>query len=297
MKNEEKICSIETLYKREIDIPILTKEEEVKLAYKILEGDKSARKTFIEKNLKFVVYIANNYKQSNLPFLDLIQEGNLGLMKAVDRFDVSKGYRFSTYASFWIKQSIINYLAEQGKAIKLTPNKFTEIIKIQKLKYDLCIKLNREPTLNDIAEEMKISLEEACLLSNLGEEIVSINTLIKDEEQESEFHNFILDPSFDVENLSEMILLRKEVNDLLKNCGLSKREIMILKLRYGFYSDDEKKFVDIAKIFGVSSERVRQIHKNAINKIRNSKRIDAFCFYMDKPEDAIKRLDRYRKSK
>ena len=248
-------------------IPLLTAAEEVTLNKKVLKGDEQARKAMIRANLRLVINIAKRYMYLGVPFLDLIEEGNLGLMKAVDKFDAKKGFRFSTYAAWWIKQSITRSISEQGKIIRV-PVYMNEIIsKWKKQKEQMSQKLRRVPTDEEIAKKLKIpqdkikdinfwmSTTTSSLEAPIGEDSESqVSDLIED-------HN-AAPPDIEIEHLLD----RERVDNLLEI--MSDREREVLDMRFGLDNDKPHTLAEVAVHLGVSRERVRQIEEAALKKLR-----------------------------
>ena len=265
------------MYLQEIHKPILTKEQEKSLALRIRNGDEKAKELFIERNLRLVIKVARKYTGHGISFLDLIQEGNLGLIKAVDKFDVTKGYKFSTYATCWIRLPI--HLYEKVKKYEL-------------LKKELSLKFNREPTFEELSKKMRVSIDTIYKYERLEHDTISLNMIVGDED--SELEDFIslstesIDNQFIEENLKDVI------ENLLKNSHLTTKEIDILKLRFGIGTNDPKTLEEAGKIYGVSRERIRQIQEKALKKIRRSYNVKELAIYMDNPKEAQKNIDRYR---
>lgn len=237
-----------TNYFREIDLPLLTKEEEYCLAIKIKEGNIEAKNIFIERNLKLVVSIAKKYRGRGMEFSDLIQEGNIGLIKAIEKFDCEKGYRFATYARWWINAAIREALNSKNRLIRIPFGKNSEIGKYVKAKQKLEEELMREPTLEEISKELNTSLQKVRELHDIQSDIMNLNYQLNDEEINSnELEDLI--PSSNI--LEEEIinnLLTNEVIELLDKCNLTDREKDILIKRYGFFNKDPMTFQEISNI-------------------------------------------------
>lgn len=285
-----------TNYFREIDLPLLTKEEEYCLAIKIKEGNIEAKNIFIERNLKLVVSIAKKYRGRGMEFSDLIQEGNIGLIKAIENFDCEKGYKFSTYARWWINAAIREAINSKNRLIRIPFGKNSEIGKYVKAKQKLEEELMREPTLEEISKELNTSLQKVRELHDIQSDIMSLNYQLNDEESNSnELEDLI--PSSNI--LEEEIInnsLTNEVIELLDKCNLTDREKDILIKRYGFFNKDPMTFQEISNIYRLSHQRIQQLEIRAINKIRKSKYITSFVNYMEYPKEALENLENYRKS-
>lgn len=280
------------MYLQEIHKPILTKEQEKSLALRIRNGDEKAKELFIERNLRLVIKVARKYTGHGISFLDLIQEGNLGLIKAVDKFDVTKGYKFSTYATCWIRQSIQRSLGDKSRNIRLPVHLYEKVKKYELLKKKLSLKFNREPTFEELSKKMRVSIDTIYKYERLEHDTISLNMIVGDED--SELEDFIslstesIDNQFIEENLKDVI------ENLLKNSNLTTKEIDILKLRFGIGTNDPKTLEETGKIYGVSRERIRQIQEKALKKIRRSYNVKELAIYMDNPKEAKKNIDRYR---
>lgn len=280
------------MYLQEIHKPILTKEQEKSLALRIRNGDEKAKELFIERNLRLVIKVARKYTGQGISFQDLIQEGNLGLIKAVDKFDVTKGYKFSTYATCWIRQSIQRSLGDKSRNIRLPVHLYEKVKKYELLKKELSLKFNREPTFEELSKKMRVSIDTIYKYERLEHDTISLNMIVGD--KDSELEDFIslstesIDNQFIEENLKDVI------ENLLKNSHLTTKEIDILKLRFGLGTNDPKTLEETGKIYGVSRERIRQIQEKALKKIRRSYNVKELAIYMDNPKEAKKNIDRYR---
>ena len=257
------------LYLREIaQVPLLTPEEEVKLAAQIKRGNKKAREKMIKANLRLVVKIAHDFNNLGLPLLDLISEGNIGLMKAVERFDPNKGGKLSTYASWWIKQSIKRALANQSKTIRLPVHLVDKIGKIRRVSAQLTEELGREPTDEDIAEELGLAVAKVTHLKNVAIRPASLDARISADD-ETPFGDLVGDEN--AEDPFEALRdkdLREEVGDLLEN--LDKRERSIISYRFGLGGGRERTLEEVGHKFGVTRERIRQLQNIALRKLRRA---------------------------
>lgn len=248
------------------NLPLLTAEEEVDLAKKIKRGDKLARAKMIQSNLRLVINIAKRYSGLGVSILDLIEEGNMGLMKAVEKFNHKRGYRFSTYAAWWIRQYISRSIANQGKTVRI-PVYITEMMsRFKKTTEHLTSALKRKPRLSEISKKMRLPMKRVKLLHKMMTGISSLNAPIG-EEGTTEFMNLIEDESIisAVDGLSNF-LMQERIRELLEK--MSKRERKILSLRFGLKDGSPRTLRDTAKSFGITRERVRQIESAAMKKIR-----------------------------
>jgi len=255
------------LYLKEISvIPLLTPEQEKEIAQKISKGDQEARKRMIVSNLRLVVSIAKRYIGRNLPLLDLIEEGNLGLIRAVDKFDYRMGIKFSTYASCWIKQSISRAIADQGRTIRL-PVHITDLIsKWLRVSRELSQKLGRRPSISEIAEAMGVSEEKVKLIAKLAQQPASLETPLIDIDQ-GQLSDLLADNNVvsPMEKLDENIQ-REEIAEILGH--LKDREREIISLRFGLQDGTPHTLEEIGTKYGLTRERVRQIEAEAITKLR-----------------------------
>ena len=255
------------LYLKDIrDLPLLTAEEEKELAYKIKKGNKKARQKMIKSNLRLVINIAKKYSYLGVPMLDLIEEGNLGLMKAVTKYDPDRGYRFSTYAAWWIKQFITRAVANQGKTVRIPVYVMEMLMRYHKIKKHLTQKLKKSPQISDIAKRMKLPVARVKQLDYMASNIASLNAPIG-ESGDSEFMDLIEDDKIvnSVDNLSNY-LLHERIEGLLNK--MTDREKKILRLRFGLDDDTAHTLRDTAKHFGITRERVRQIEVACMAKLR-----------------------------
>ena len=265
-------------YLKEIgSIALLTPEEESDLARRKSEGDVEAGRRLVEANLRLVVSIAKRYTGSGMSFLDLVQEGNLGLMKAVEKFDYAKGYRLSTYATWWVKQSITRSLADQSRTIRLPVHMVEAVNKIRRAQRSLSVKLGREPSMEEVAEEVNMSEKRVAELIQASGDTVSLETPVGDEEG-SNLGDFVADDAnASTEDKAESFLLREEIDSMLQ--GLNPREREVIILRFGLETGHPLTLEEVGKRFNVTRERIRQIETAALRKLRNpskSKKIRDF---------------------
>lgn len=283
------------MYLQEINRrPLLSKEEERELAIKIKNGDSYAKKVFIESNLKLVVSVARRYLGRGLSFLDLIQEGNIGLMIAVEKYDITKECKFSTYANYWIKQTITMAINNKGRNIRIPVYMNKKIRDYQKIITDLEAKLNRQPTLNEIIKGSNLSISEITELHKIQNDTLSINTLVGNTEDEDELENFIPIDQEDVEDVAIKSTIQNEVINILEKCELTTREIDVLSMRFGINNINPMTLDEIGKKYNLSRERIRQIEAKALMKIRKSKYIELLADYMQNPDEALKNIEFYR---
>ncbi|OFI06757.1 RNA polymerase sigma factor SigA [Clostridium acetireducens DSM 10703] len=259
------------LYLKEIGaIELLSREEEVSLAKKIENGDNKARETLLKSNLRLVVCIAKKYIGRGLPLLDLIQEGNLGLMKAIDKFDYKKGFKFSTYATWWIKQSISRAIADKSRAIRLPVHINENVNKLNKASKKLYQKLGRAPDIDEIAECMDMPLEYVKKLMRVSKTPLSLELPI-DDQGNSKLEDFIPDyENASPEEIAEHSMLKKQLLDVIST--LNPREEKILKLRFGLENGEAKTLDEVSKEFNLTKERIRQIEKRALLKLKHPSR-------------------------
>ena len=249
--------------------PQLTWQEECELAPRAQAGDEEARERLINCNLKLVVVIAKRYVISGVQWMDLIEEGNLGLMKAVERFDPSRKCRFGTYAGWWIRQAILRALANQARTIRLPVYKYNMVCRYKRCQEELRQELERDPLPKEISRKMKLSLEEVRELESLIPETIPLDISVGDDESDSQLLDLIKDETVDIPSeVMRDIFLSERVMGFLET--LKDRERQVLEYRFGVNKDREYTLTEVAKLFGVSRERVRQIQVRALEKLRKA---------------------------
>jgi len=268
------------MYLREIGkIPLLSFEEELELAQKVLDGDEDAKKKLSESNLRLVVSIAKKYVGRGMLFLDLIQEGNMGLIKAVEKFDYTKGYKFSTYATWWIRQAITRAIADQARTIRIPVHMVETINKLIRTSRLLLQRLGREPSPEEIAQELEISVEKVMEIQKIAQDPVSLETPIG-EEDDSHLGDFIQDDDSPApQDAAAYTMLKEQLEEVMNT--LTPREAKVLKLRFGLEDGKARTLEEVGKEFDVTRERIRQIEAKALRKLRHPSRSKKLKDYMN----------------
>ncbi len=268
------------VYLKEIGrVPLLTPEEEVELAIKISEGDLQAKKRLSEANLRLVVSIAKRYLGRGMQFLDLIQEGNLGLIKAVEKFDYTKGFKFSTYATWWIRQAITRAIADQARTIRIPVHMVETINKVKKVSTQILHEKGHEPSSEEIAEKLDISVEKVREIVRVAQEPVSLETPIG-EEEDSHLGDFIPDSDTPAPaDEASHALLKEQLEEVLST--LTPREAKVLRLRFGLEDGKSRTLEEVGTEFKVTRERIRQIEAKALRKLRHPSRSKKLKDYLD----------------
>ena len=268
------------MYLKEIGkVPLLSAEEEIELAKRMEQGDENAKKRLAEANLRLVVSIAKRYVGRGMLFLDLIQEGNLGLIKAVEKFDYRKGYKFSTYATWWIRQAITRAIADQARTIRIPVHMVETINKLIRVSRQLLQELGREPTPEEIAEEMDMPVDRVREILKISQEPVSLETPIG-EEEDSHLGDFIQDDNVPVPaDAAAFTLLKEQLVEVLGT--LTEREQKVLRLRFGLDYGRARTLEEVGKEFNVTRERIRQIEAKALRKLRHPSRSRKLKDYLD----------------
>lgn len=268
------------MYLKEIGkVPLLTAEEEIELAKRMEAGDEEAKKRLAEANLRLVVSIAKRYVGRGMLFLDLIQEGNLGLIKAVEKFDYSKGFKFSTYATWWIRQAITRAIADQARTIRIPVHMVETINKLIRVSRQLLQEMGREPTPEEIAKEMDVSSERIREIMKIAQEPVSLETPIG-EEEDSHLGDFIEDTDVPApSDAASFMILKEQLEEVLQS--LTQREESVLRLRFGLDDGRPRTLEEVGQEFGVTRERIRQIEAKALRKLRHPSRSKKLKDFLD----------------
>ncbi len=268
------------IYLKEIGrVPLLSPDEETELAQRMADGDSSAKKRLSEANLRLVVSIAKKYVGRGMQFLDLIQEGNLGLLKAVEKFDYTKGYKFSTYATWWIRQAITRAIADQARTIRIPVHMVETITKVKKVSSQLLHETGHDPSAEEIAEKLEMPPERVREIMRIAQDPVSLETPIG-EEEDSHLGDFIPDDDAPAPaDAASLMLLKEQLNEVLST--LTDREAKVLRLRFGLEDGRSRTLEEVGKEFDVTRERIRQIEAKALRKLRHPSRSKKVKDFLD----------------
>jgi RNA polymerase primary sigma factor len=264
--------NILSMYLKEINrIPLLTREEEVSIATKAAQGDELAKKRLIEANLRFVVNVAKKYQNQGLPLIDLINEGNIGLINAIERFDVDKGYHFISYAVWWIRQAILKSICEKSRTIRLPLNRANELIQIQKAQKELTSMNGEDPDLLEIAKMTQLDAHHIADLLSISRDMVSLETPVFADKNNSQLGDFIEDTDYvSPEEKAMENSLKEDINAVLST--LSVKELEIIEYRFGLNGKHAMSLKEIGDIYNLTKERIRQIEKKALERLRHPSR-------------------------
>ncbi|MCF7943338.1 MAG: sigma-70 family RNA polymerase sigma factor [Spirochaetia bacterium] len=264
--------NILSMYLKEINrIPLLTREEEISIATKAAQGDELAKKRLIEANLRFVVNVAKKYQNQGLPLIDLINEGNIGLINAIDRFDVDKGYHFISYAVWWIRQAILKSICEKSRTIRLPLNRANELIQIQKAQKELTSMNGEDPDLLEIAKMTQLDAHHIADLLSISRDMVSLETPVFADKNNSQLGDFIEDTDYvSPEEKAMENSLKEDINAVLST--LSVKELEIIEYRFGLNGKHAMSLKEIGDIYNLTKERIRQIEKKALERLRHPSR-------------------------
>ena len=253
-------------------MPLLSFEEEVALAKRIENGDEEAKNILSESNLRLVVSIAKRYMGRGMALPDLIQEGNIGLMRAVSKYDYRRGFKFSTYATWWIRQAITRAIADKGRNVRIPVHMHECINRLTRTRRRLVQELHREPTIEEIADEMKLPVEKIVELQRVAQDSISFDNAVGDEEDSTLIDLVADENTLNPLEYTEKTLYREEIDDVLQT--LTPREEMVIRLRYGIGVDRSHTLEEVGKIMGVTRERVRQIEAKALQRLRHHQRMN-----------------------